>query len=178
LGTSQKLLAFDFDVSNATIASQCATALSAMAAGQTVSRAPVLLVLAAHAAQGVFLEPARVEAELEGSRRLLSCAIPGSTFADRLSRCELEVAQLLIVGKTHIEIAAERQTSPRTTANQLASIFGKLGVSGRGELRNIAINEASALFAARNTLTALPAPALERRPPARIEPEALTSIAV
>ncbi len=178
LGTSQKLLAFEYKVSNATIASQCAAALNAMAPGQTASRAAILLVMAAHAAHGTPLEPARVDAELDGSRRLISCAVPGASLFDRLSPCESAVAQLLIEGKMHVEIAAERKTSVRTTANQLASIFSKLGVSGRNELRSCAILGISTKFARRQAITSLPAQALERRPLSPLGRPVLTGVAV
>jgi DNA-binding CsgD family transcriptional regulator len=51
-----------------------------------------------------------------------------------LTRTEREVARALFQGKSNADIGRERGTSPRTIANQLRSIYGKLGVSGRVEL--------------------------------------------
>ena len=94
----------------------------------------------------LLIDPARVDGQLVGSPRLISCALPGASLAARLTPSERSVANLMIEGKTHVEIAADRGTTLRTTANQLASIFAKLGVSGRGELRSKAIREASMVF--------------------------------
>jgi DNA-binding CsgD family transcriptional regulator len=51
-----------------------------------------------------------------------------------LSAAESEVAALLVEGRTHDEIAKRRGTSKRTVANQIASIYKKLGISSRAEL--------------------------------------------
>ncbi len=51
-----------------------------------------------------------------------------------LTRAQREVLAHLLRGRDNATIAAARGTSPRTTANQVASIFRKLGVSSRAEL--------------------------------------------
>jgi DNA-binding CsgD family transcriptional regulator len=76
--------------------------------------------------------------------------VPGGTFAllewptpapaeavarRRLTRAEREVTALLVAGLSNAEIARRRGSSPRTVANQVASIFQKLGVSSRLELQ-------------------------------------------
>jgi DNA-binding CsgD family transcriptional regulator len=48
-----------------------------------------------------------------------------------LSASETAVAQAAVSGKSNLEIAAERGTSVNTVANQLRSIYEKLGISGR-----------------------------------------------
>jgi DNA-binding CsgD family transcriptional regulator len=53
---------------------------------------------------------------------------------ETLSPAESEVASLLMAGRTNAEIAALRGTSLRTTANQVASLFRKLGVRSRLQL--------------------------------------------
>ncbi len=40
----------------------------------------------------------------------------------------------VLAGKSNADIARARDTSTRTVANQLASIYGKLGISSRHEL--------------------------------------------
>lgn len=52
----------------------------------------------------------------------------------RLSRAEQEVAGLMVAGLSNQAIARRRATSPRTVANQAASIFRKLGVGSRAGL--------------------------------------------
>jgi DNA-binding CsgD family transcriptional regulator len=53
---------------------------------------------------------------------------------DLLTGAELEVAAALIEGASNQRIAGARGFSVRTVANQVASIFRKLGVRSRGEL--------------------------------------------
>lgn len=45
-----------------------------------------------------------------------------------------EVVRLLCAGRSQAEIAAARNVSPRTVANQVAAIYQRLGLSGRSEL--------------------------------------------
>jgi DNA-binding NarL/FixJ family response regulator len=59
---------------------------------------------------------------------------PPLPFPASFTAAEREVAQLLFDGKSSVEIAGARATSPRTVANQLASIYRKCGVSTREEL--------------------------------------------
>jgi DNA-binding CsgD family transcriptional regulator len=51
-----------------------------------------------------------------------------------LTRSERIVATLMLRGATNAQIASLRGKSARTVANQVASIFRKLGVGSRGEL--------------------------------------------
>lgn len=51
-----------------------------------------------------------------------------------LSTTEQEVAYYLLEGRSNNEIAELRQTSARTVANQVASVYRKLRVRGRSEL--------------------------------------------
>ena len=81
---------------------------------------------------------------------LLSFAIPTSDDlprADELTLAESNVLQELLEGRTNKEIAAKRSSSVRTVANQVATIFRKLGVSSRSELLT-----SSALMQARGRL--------------------------
>ncbi len=51
-----------------------------------------------------------------------------------LTDAEREVALLVLAGISNARIAAQRKTSTRTVANQLASIYKKLGVRSRADL--------------------------------------------
>jgi DNA-binding NarL/FixJ family response regulator len=55
-------------------------------------------------------------------------------FSGRLTAAEREVARLMATGFSNADIARRRGSSPRTVANQAASIFRKLGVRSRLEL--------------------------------------------
>ncbi len=61
-------------------------------------------------------------------------ARPDVRFPASLSLGEAAVVRQLIGGATHAEIARRRGTSSRTVANQLATAFQKLRVSGRAAL--------------------------------------------
>jgi DNA-binding NarL/FixJ family response regulator len=61
-------------------------------------------------------------------------ARPRGAATASLSRAELEVAAYVIRGFPNERIARERQVSTRTIANQLRSIFEKVGVDNRSQL--------------------------------------------
>ena len=52
----------------------------------------------------------------------------------QLAAAERDVLRRILRGESNAEIAAARGTAVRTVANQVSSIFHKLGVSSRGEL--------------------------------------------
>jgi DNA-binding NarL/FixJ family response regulator len=51
-----------------------------------------------------------------------------------LTQSEQEIAQAVVDGLSDREIGNRRGTSPRTVANQLRSIYTKLGIASRAEL--------------------------------------------
>jgi DNA-binding CsgD family transcriptional regulator len=65
---------------------------------------------------------------------VLSFPISAPKLPSSITRAEREVVSFLLQGMTNFEIAEQRRTSARTVANQVASIFRKLGVSSRSEL--------------------------------------------
>lgn len=54
--------------------------------------------------------------------------------SESLTAAERDVLSGVLAGQSHATIAAQRNTSPRTIANQVASIFSKVGVQSRREL--------------------------------------------
>ncbi len=71
-----------------------------------------------------------------GGEELFVLSVPlgsGGAVA-ALTPAERDVATLVASGAKNAEIARRRGTSVRTVANQLASIYRKLGVSSRAEL--------------------------------------------
>lgn len=68
--------------------------------------------------------------------RLAVISLPLAPSADLsvLTAAERDVAEQAITGASNRAIARARGTSERTVANQLASIFDKLGVGSRAEL--------------------------------------------
>lgn len=57
-----------------------------------------------------------------------------SSQSVNLTRSEQSVMQFILEGKSNQDIAKSRRTAVRTVANQVASIFKKLGVGSRSEL--------------------------------------------
>lgn len=53
---------------------------------------------------------------------------------DNLTSAEARVLSAILLGKSNHQIASERGTSIRTVANQVASLYRKLGVTSRAEL--------------------------------------------
>jgi DNA-binding NarL/FixJ family response regulator len=64
--------------------------------------------------------------------------LPLASSADwmsKLTQSELAVARLAVTGLSNRAMAQLRGASESTVANQLASVYTKLGISGRRELR-------------------------------------------
>jgi DNA-binding NarL/FixJ family response regulator len=59
---------------------------------------------------------------------------PANRAASRLSMAERRVAEAVVTGASNGDIARDRRTSARTVANQLASVYRKLGIHSRAEL--------------------------------------------
>jgi DNA-binding CsgD family transcriptional regulator len=102
------------------------------------SRIPGLVVAAAHARHhlggGSFAAGAPVRPHLTLAERTITLRRPDTHLAAWLAPAEHAVIHLLIEGMTYAEIAEVRRTSVRTVANQVASGFRRLDVSGRAEL--------------------------------------------
>jgi DNA-binding CsgD family transcriptional regulator len=77
--------------------------------------------------------PDLVAYELAPGRVLFVHALE-APHVDGLTPAELEVLALVLDGRDTPEVARARGSSPRTIANQVASIFRKLGVGSRAEL--------------------------------------------
>jgi DNA-binding CsgD family transcriptional regulator len=100
------------------------------------SRIPGLVVAAAHARHN---QAAKFQSSLSTGANRFACQTisvprPDKALAAWLAPAEHVVINLLIEGMTYAEIAQARHTSVRTVANQVASGFRRLGVSGRAEL--------------------------------------------
>lgn len=85
---------------------------------------------------------------LDGRLALVRGAgVDGATLVDRLPGLapgERAVAELALLGLTNAEIGARRRTSARTVANQLATVYRKLGVGSRAELAAAALRASRA----------------------------------
>ena len=134
LGDSAKVVAIDAGVSNSTVTSVLKRSLEALGLKDT-SRVPLALAMLVHAARG----NARVSMDRVSGwiRRGVECEILGATLpslAPILPPAVRDVVCMHAQGDSHARIAVRRRTSERTVANQLATAFSRLGVSGRSGL--------------------------------------------
>ncbi len=148
LGESQNSVAIDLGLSSSSVAGACKQALSGIAVEHRSRCTPVVLIIAAHAAHGFRFPDARTCSDRAGIGSLtLRLARPDLVLPAVLSPREQDIVRRLVGGWSTSSLAAERPTSKRTIANQLASIFQKLGVSGRGELLARVVRDHSAMWA-------------------------------
>jgi DNA-binding CsgD family transcriptional regulator len=149
VGESQKCISIDLTLAASTVALIGRESLSAMGVTGSASRFPLILVLAAHAATGIRVPSARLmrTTGCEGGELIVIAERPDDRLHGILSDAEVQVARLLVEGQSHAQIAQRRERSKRTVANQLASTFRKLNVSGRGELLSKLVRERQQMVA-------------------------------
>jgi DNA-binding CsgD family transcriptional regulator len=134
---SQKLVADEFGLAHSTVATAARDCMRVWGLSCRPAHAPTLLALAACASDTypIFAEEYRRTQPGTGLvHRLLRTARPENELEALLTPAQFEVVSLLAEGHAHRKLAELRHCSPRTVANQLASAFQRLKVSGRGEL--------------------------------------------
>jgi DNA-binding CsgD family transcriptional regulator len=136
LGETPKAVAIDLRMGLSSVAAAIQDCLLGMGIPGRLSQAPVLLTMAACAAHQPERSPtlgrlSRVELDGE-AYWVVSVMRPDLRFPVPLSHAEAAVVRELVAGRSHAQISNLRATSPRTVANQLAMVFRKFGVSGRG----------------------------------------------
>lgn len=134
-GEQPKVIADDLSVSRSTVCGYWQAAMGALCEPRYFSKALAFLVLCAGSTRGAFLEPATVHEVNSQGHAVVSVRLDDTRLLSAgLSRAELHIARAVIAGKRAAEICIERQTSPRTVANQLSAIYRKFRISGRREL--------------------------------------------
>jgi DNA-binding NarL/FixJ family response regulator len=135
-GHTANYVALDLGVAVSTASGDLKRALVALGLRPRLSAIPVYLAQISNAAERQ--ETLRVCQGRFDARnaRYVTLLLPKyeNWLEESLSAVELQVCQMLLGGHTHDQIAAARGTAPRTIANQLGSVFSKLGASGRMEV--------------------------------------------
>jgi DNA-binding CsgD family transcriptional regulator len=134
---TQKVLAAGFDLSVAAISQLLGGALQKLGVSCRVGCTPLPIVLAALRYCGVVELPTAYVTSLEHQgRRFVALGLQAfdASLLPGLSGAEREVAAHHAAGATYGQIASRRATSPRTVANQIASLSKKLDVHGRFDL--------------------------------------------
>src|SRR6478609_3447623 len=133
----RKSVAVDFGLCPSSIAEILRRSFVFMGLSCWPSLIPLLLVMAAHAKHAPDVQRAAkllLGQNQQYARQSISVARPDAALSEWLSPAEYAVTRLLVEGKSYQEMAKLRATSKRTVANQLASAFHRLGISGRAEL--------------------------------------------
>jgi DNA-binding NarL/FixJ family response regulator len=135
LGSPAKVVAFERRRSLSSVTAATQESLRAMGLDCRASHASVLLTMAASALlrNDLANQQGRLS-QLQSEHQeyfVLSALRPDLQFPVELSSAEAAVLRSLVAGNSHAQISGERARSPRTVANQLATAFRKLGVSGR-----------------------------------------------
>jgi DNA-binding CsgD family transcriptional regulator len=144
VGQSSKAVAIDRRVSDSTVALAIKKRLQLMGLTCKVRGIPLILAMAARAACGRLGAPllgriAPLGRSSSPAGWVVSVAHPDFWFPKHLSSAERAVLTHALEGKTYVQIATARATSLRTVANQLASIFRKLGVSGYAQTLDLVL---------------------------------------
>lgn len=122
-GRAGKWIALEMDLSESVVARILCAALRRIGAADLAALAGARTAVF-EALDGAATDDALAMARVAPTQRSLA----------RLSDAEREVATCLLGGMRCAVIARERGTSPRTVANQITSIYHKLGISSRREL--------------------------------------------
>jgi DNA-binding CsgD family transcriptional regulator len=141
LSDSQKRIAIDSGISESTLSMQSQRALNAIGSKAAPSKAPLVFAFLVRASEHGAPEGARVSRLSDGSTEygVVSMPRPEQRFELILTLAEYEVLCFLVEGWSYARIAFTRKTSVRTVANQVASVFRRLGVSGRSELISLLV---------------------------------------
>jgi DNA-binding NarL/FixJ family response regulator len=134
-GRSQKQIAYDVGVSFTTVNTHVQSGLRKLGLGRAEHAIVVAAALTGRAGGRLWLDPPTVLGTLLPAEESWRLRIELSRTALRLlTDAEREVALLVVDGSTNAEIGVARGSSPRTVANQVASVFRKLEAHGRLEL--------------------------------------------
>jgi DNA-binding CsgD family transcriptional regulator len=143
LGRQQKVVAADARCSASRVATAAARCLRIMGLECQTKDTPMVVVMMAHA----FYRPGALRGlsvhrgQAPGERTLVSTSRPDAELDDMLSPCEREVLRCRVDGLSYEDIARVRETAVRTVANQIASAYVKLRISGRLALLGLLLGD-------------------------------------
>jgi len=135
-GDSLKVLAIEHRMSCSTVSVRLGNQLTAMGLHRQLTQVPLPLFVAANSrrlSRDVPVEKGILETR-DAALEVVALRVPLTSWASALSPTEVEVALLLVQGKSYEEVAAARRRSVRTVANQVATLFRKLALGSRKAL--------------------------------------------
>jgi len=135
--SAQKAVSYDLGVAASTNAANARHGLHWIGLDSPPSRVSPLLILAASAAgesdESVAGKQSLVHGQ-DATFRTVSVARPEDALSSQLPPAEMDIVRCLVEGYSHLGMARLRDTSKRTIANQIGSIFRRLRVTGRMQL--------------------------------------------
>lgn len=164
-GELQKAVAINLGVAPSSVAAMLRQVTRGMGLSCKFSRLPLAIPLLRHMISRPDLVSVQLEPRpLDRTKPVLVIEMRrcDDVIAAKLSKSEYEVARQLLEGRTYRQMASSRATSVRTIANQVSSVFKKLGVSGRLELLRSALESDDAPL---STVRRLRLPTKYQRPP-------------
>lgn len=141
-GSSPKVLSIDLGMSVSSVSSELKRELAMLGVACLPSQVPAAIGLLAGAGLGRSPRDAGRSTRFVFQGRdyvVASVARPEALLVDRLSPAEYITLCLLAEGASYASIARRRHVTRRTVANQVASLFRRLGVSGRLDLQRLLI---------------------------------------
>ena len=131
-GLAPKEIAYSLGIARSTVVNALASARRKLALRSSAELASFF------APEGLCAHFAEYELDGETLAVSSSALLDGERLAP-LTEAEREIALLLVRGATNREIALQRGSAERTVANQIQSLFRKLGVASRAELAATAL---------------------------------------
>ncbi|HWA72268.1 MAG TPA: LuxR C-terminal-related transcriptional regulator [Polyangiaceae bacterium] len=137
-GDAPKVIAMDTEQSPSTVSGKLRRSLESLGLNCSGRQIPIILL--------AMYEQWVARRGLDGTNLPSDCVLsiirPDIYLKGVLSDAEHAVLQSLVDGEPYSKIAASRGTSQRTVANQAASVYRKLAVSGRTALMNRLVTRA------------------------------------
>jgi DNA-binding CsgD family transcriptional regulator len=145
-GTPQKVLAIEAGLKPSSICQLLQRGLLRLGLACRPTQVPVVMGMLVSAGTGrPPLDPGRMARFEHGSREcvVLGVARPEPHLSRYVSPAEYVALRMLAEGSSYAQIAGARRVASRTVANQIASGFRRLGVSGRLELQQLLLRFAA-----------------------------------
>jgi DNA-binding CsgD family transcriptional regulator len=132
-GETQKVLGIDNHCAPSTVAARAKETLRQIGLEGTPRLLPTGLLAIFHACWGMLPVAASDIVSTPGPScgRSISIRRPDPRRCGIFSDSEAHIAEMLVEGVSRSEMCRQRQTRPRTIANQMANLYRKMGVSGR-----------------------------------------------
>jgi len=141
-GNSGKVVAIDLGIACSTVSSRLGRLLEALGVESRAELATIgtlgpaeLGPVAEDGPAWALITQGFARVEIDGGELFLaSFTLLDVERMQRLTPAERDVVRAAVAGKTNLEIARARRTSPNTVANQLAQVYRKLKIGSRWAL--------------------------------------------